>query len=183
MNDTVLIYTKESVLTALAQVDHRVDDFFESFTLHQLFHPPAESWSPAQNLEHLIRSVRPLARAMRLPRVTLRLLFGTPGKPSRSYCEIQESYLLELSNGARATGKFLPEQTAAPGPDLETARTELLEKWRRASEEFRNTLGHWDESQLDQYALPHPILGSLTIREMLFFTIYHNSRHATPEGD
>jgi len=36
---------------------------------------------------------------------------------------------------------------------------------------------------VDQYQLPHPVLGKLTIREMLFFTIYHNLRHASQAGD
>ena len=41
----------------------------------------------------------------------------------------------------------------------------------------------WDEKELDEYYLPHPILGKLTVREILFFTIYHNLRHARQEGD
>jgi uncharacterized damage-inducible protein DinB len=30
---------------------------------------------------------------------------------------------------------------------------------------------------LDRLRLPHPALGKLTVREMLFFTIYHNIHH------
>jgi hypothetical protein len=36
---------------------------------------------------------------------------------------------------------------------------------------------NWGESELDSYILPHPILGKLTIREMLFFTLYHDTLH------
>jgi hypothetical protein len=36
---------------------------------------------------------------------------------------------------------------------------------------------------LDEYLLPHPLIGKLTIREILYFTIYHNLRHASLEGD
>jgi hypothetical protein len=35
----------------------------------------------------------------------------------------------------------------------------------------------FSEAQLDEYVLPHPILGKLTIREMLYFTIYHATHH------
>lgn len=40
-----------------------------------------------------------------------------------------------------------------------------------------------NEDELDQYELTDPILGKLTIRELLCFTIYHNLRHANQEGD
>ena len=33
------------------------------------------------------------------------------------------------------------------------------------------------EEDLDYYLLPHPILGKLTLREMLYFTIYHVKHH------
>ena len=35
----------------------------------------------------------------------------------------------------------------------------------------------FDEKDLDRYILPHPLLGKLTIREMLFFTVYHVQHH------
>ncbi len=35
----------------------------------------------------------------------------------------------------------------------------------------------WSEAALDRYRLPHPLLGKLTVREMLFFTLYHNAHH------
>ncbi|HRH60621.1 MAG TPA: DinB family protein, partial [Chitinophagaceae bacterium] len=33
------------------------------------------------------------------------------------------------------------------------------------------------EDELDVYILPHPLLGKLTLREMLYFTIYHAEHH------
>jgi hypothetical protein len=35
----------------------------------------------------------------------------------------------------------------------------------------------WREADLDRYLLPHPLLGKLTLREMLHFTLYHNYHH------
>ena len=39
-----------------------------------------------------------------------------------------------------------------------------------------NTLA-WSERALDRYRLPHPLLGRLTVREMLLFTLYHSVHH------
>ncbi len=36
----------------------------------------------------------------------------------------------------------------------------------------------WSETSLDRYRLPHPLLGRLTVREMLFFTLGHGLHHA-----
>lgn len=33
------------------------------------------------------------------------------------------------------------------------------------------------ESALGRRQLPHPLLGPLTVREMLLFTLYHNRHH------
>jgi hypothetical protein len=38
-------------------------------------------------------------------------------------------------------------------------------------------LNKFTEEELDKYILPHPLLGKLTIREMMFFTIYHVLHH------
>jgi hypothetical protein len=35
----------------------------------------------------------------------------------------------------------------------------------------------WPERALDRYRLPHPLMGKLTVREMLLFTLVHNIHH------
>lgn len=38
-------------------------------------------------------------------------------------------------------------------------------------------LGAWAERALDRYRLPRPALGTLTMREMRYFTLYHELHH------
>jgi len=109
-------------------------------------------------------------------------MFGKPSSPSRSYEKICEIYRVAISKGAQASGSFLPEQVALQ-VDAENKKSALLEKWSKTSDLLVENLEKWNDDSLDQYQLPHPILGKLTIREMLFFTIYHNLRHASQEGD
>jgi hypothetical protein len=182
MNNTTTAFTKESILSTLDKTQLEVSTFFGSQTPAGFHHRTGDAWSLSENLEHLIRSVKPVAKAMRLPKVTLRLMFGTPSELSRSFEGIKDAYVQELAKGAQASGRFVPAAPHATG-DLATAQTKLLEQWRKVSGELIAALRSWEEHELDQYALPHPILGKLTIREMLFFTIYHDMRHMTPEGD
>ena len=33
------------------------------------------------------------------------------------------------------------------------------------------------EEELDTYLIPHPLIGKMTLRELLFFTVYHIGHH------
>ena len=35
----------------------------------------------------------------------------------------------------------------------------------------------WTETQLDAHRMPHPLMGKLTVREMMLFTLLHNRHH------
>jgi len=109
-------------------------------------------------------------------------MFGKTEKPSMTYEELCQIYRNKIAKGAQASGRFLPAQEN-PAERAEEKKKELLDQWSKVSEELVSRAEKWDEGELDQYQLPHPILGKLTIREMLFFTIYHNLRHASQEGD
>jgi hypothetical protein len=40
----------------------------------------------------------------------------------------------------------------------------------------------YSEKDLDELILPHPLLGKLTLREMMYFTMYHVTHHYTATG-
>jgi hypothetical protein len=169
-------YTREAIIGLLQQVRNEAASIYSDMALDIFFTGSVNAWSPAQNLEHLIKSVKPVALAMRLPKRILQLLFGTAPASSRSFHEIIEEYLSQLANGAQATGCYLPTQ-ASPTSDQETVKAKLLSRWTRIEQELLDAIKTWHESELDRYVLPHPILGKLTVREMLFFTLYHARRH------
>ena len=62
-------------------------------------------------------------------------------------------------------------------------KREILDRWSSVSTELVIQAEKWQENEMDLYQLPHPLLGNLTVREILYFTIYHNLRHASLEGD
>jgi len=99
-----------------------------------------------------------------------------------SYEELCQIYRDEIAQGAQSSGRYLPSQEEAHA-NVEKKKKELIDQFSKVSTELVSTVERWDDEELDQYLLPHPILGKLTIREMLFFTIYHNLRHASQAGD
>lgn len=134
-----------------------------------------EAWSPAENLRHLIKSTTPVTQALNLPGPALVAMFGLGKGASESYESLRDRYLSLLIGGVDA-GKFAPEELAPPA-DHAAWQGELVSACRDAVLALAEAAGQWEESDLDGYQIPHPLLGNLTVREMLFFTLYHHSHH------
>jgi DinB family protein len=177
-----ILANKNDLMDALKDAHQRVEDWFIKIPVEDFFARLGDVWSSSDNVDHLIKSTKPIAKAMRLPKVALQGMFGKAENSSRPYEEICQIYRAEIAKGAQASGRYLPNQEN-PTEQAEAKKKELLDQWAKVSKELIAIADEWDENELDQYQLPHPILGKLTIREMLFFTIHHNLRHASQEGD
>ncbi len=165
------MHTKNEIISAFTTASSSLYEYIkvqpdEVFEVMQ-----GGKWSAGQNLDHMIRSVKPLNLAYRLPGFGLRLLFGKPNRKGRSYSEVVEKYTSKLSSGAVATGAFVP-------PIIKLEKKEkLLHDFSSQNEKLCKALSTCSEEKLDNYLLPHPLLGKITLREMMFFTIYHNEHH------
>ena len=176
------IKTKTELISALNDSNQLATKWFTEIPAENFFTRQGEVWSASDNLDHLIKSHKPLVKALKLPKITLQAMFGKPHKVSISYEDLCQIYRDEIAKGAQASGRYLPNQE---NPDAHTdeKRKELIYQFSKAGAELVSVVEQWNENELDEYLLPHPILSKLTIREMLFFTIYHNLRHASQEGD
>ncbi|MBV8255694.1 MAG: DinB family protein [Chitinophaga sp.] len=145
-------------------------DYVNTLSDHRFTASPYGKWSAGQQLDHLIKSVRPVSSAMGFPKFTLRY-FGVSQQPSRSYDLVVSQYLEKLNSGATAT---VPYQ---PGVIYNAQRPVLIQGFLAQKFKLDDKIRNWTESDLDRYRLPHPILGKITVREMLYFTAYHNQHH------
>ncbi len=171
-------YTKRTLIPALQKVAEHVTNTFKALTLDDLFERPNNSWSAADHLRHLIKSNRPILKALRAPKLFLLIRFGMSRRPSQRFGQIEKQYQQELRRGLQA-GKYAPEFTEKPYTEDEAhaERTKIIKTWIKLEKAIIAALGSWSESDLDRYLLPHPALGKLTVREMLMFTLYHNLHH------
>lgn len=132
---------------------------------------PPQKWNAAQQLNHLVRATAPVVLAFMLPKFVLRVLFGTANRPSRSYEELVAKYNAALAAGGKASGQYIPPATPWE------AHTRLLRLLERNSSRLCKQVAFCSEEDLDRYILPHPLIGKLTLREMLYFTAYHVKHH------
>jgi hypothetical protein len=56
-------------------------------------------------------------------------------------------------------------------------KDELIKKYAEQKQKLILKIEKQNEKDLDVYILPHPLLGKVTLREMLYFTIHHNEHH------
>lgn len=167
---------KSSILDVLEKLDGEIAGYLEALSIEEFFAPQGEAWSPCGHLVHLNKAVGPLAQAMRLPRFLLALRFGRTRGGSEEFEAVRRRYLAALEGGLRA-GRYGPSDRPDPLPP-EARRGKTLGRWRRLDGELRGAIRRWSEADLDRYRLAHPALGPMTVREVLFFTIYHNAHHA-----
>ena len=132
---------------------------------------PEEKWSAAQQLDHIVKSVSPVNMAMGLPKFILKWKFGTANRPSKTFDELVEKYNWKLLEGGKASGRFVP------APVTVEEKEKLLAELNKTVSNLCRKTGKHSEDALDTYILPHPLLGKLTLREMLYFTAYHVEHH------
>jgi hypothetical protein len=172
------MHTKDEILVELQNVQQRVVQIIAGMDVAQFSKPNAENWSPADHIKHLLMSIKPFAKAMMMPREQMTGMFGTASRPPMSFDELVKLYNDRIKDGLRAenTPSVTPEsyRFAENTPDVQTY---LIEQWNSANERLSAVVKDWTEADLDQYQLPHPAIGMMTLREMLFFTVYHNRIH------
>jgi DinB family protein len=163
-------------IRAAAEALHaEIVPFLDSIPTPVFFAPQGASWSPAWHVRHLAKANFPVARALRLPKLVPRLLFGGASGLSRSFEKLREDYRARLAAGGQA-GRYAPSDRPLP-PDLEAWRQEIVAAYGRSMSDWISASQRWSEKDLDRVRLPHPLLGKLTVREMLFFTLYHSAHH------
>ena len=173
--------TTQTLVKALQRQHREIDAYFSSLEVEEFLAPQGEHWSPEGHLRHLVKCVRPMARALSLPKASLLLRFGPNlrragfGGASRSFEEVRDRYRALLAQGADA-GPFSPSERSYEGTPKER-REEVLGRWRKVSAALERAMARWGERALDRLRLPHPLLGKLTVREILLWTLYHNHHH------
>lgn len=128
-------------------------------------------WTTAENISHLVNATKMTSLAFTLPKFMHVLLYGKPKRTSHGFTKVVDNYQRKLSEGAVATGVYVPKRT-------NYNKNELHQKLQREGDKLIVALDKkWNDEQLDNYQVAHPILGNLTVRELAYFTIYHNNHH------
>ncbi|MFN8251405.1 MAG: DinB family protein [Ferruginibacter sp.] len=165
--------TKETILIVSKQTFAALTAACEQLDEKSFFERPGEKWSAAEHLQHLVIATNTSKLAFSLPLFIVKLVGGTPNRPSRSYDELVEKYRQKLAAGGRASGRFIPQKIKAG-----TGKQALIRRWENTTAVYLEKLEQKrPEPSLDQYLVKHPLLGRITLRELCYFNIYHTLHH------
>jgi hypothetical protein len=139
----------------------------------ELLFQKTDNWSVAENLEHIRLSFKGSLRGLFLPKIFIRLKFGKPEHESMPYEQLEEEYAQKLEAGAKASKPYLPVLDTS-----KISKERLIDTFNASTTRYLNEVKYyWEEEQLDHYQFPHPILGMLTARELLYFNLFHCWHH------
>lgn len=162
------VQIKAALRQSFGEVVYSVNDL-----THDQFNVPREEgkWSPAEILGHLILSTKPITKAMRTPKMMLKAAFGKNNREEKTFSELYDKYLAALAGGQKAPPNFTYNGASEKGKE------KLLADFTEQLNQLLSQIDKWEEKDLSEYVLPHPAIGKLTIREMLFFTHFHTEHH------
>ncbi|HKC69400.1 MAG TPA: DinB family protein [Bacteroidia bacterium] len=132
---------------------------------------PPEKWNAGEHLNHILISISKLNRAINNPKYVQPIADMQPQRALMSYDTLVDFYLAKIKQGAKATAPFVPELVPIE------KREQLVHDVKNTIAELCAKLDTYSEEGLDLFTIPHPLLGTISIREMLYFTIKHAEHH------
>lgn len=132
----------------------------------------AKQWSIAEHIKHLIISIDSSALPFKLPSLILQIMFGKIQRNEYTYSQLEEIYNSKLKLGAKASGKYA-------NVDRNTFQTkeQMLTQLESSYSKFIESALKCSVKKLSHCCVPHPILGKLTLRELVYFTTFHTYHH------
>jgi DinB superfamily len=166
--------TSEEIIASLESVHEDGVAYWSRFSDADFFARVGEHWSPAEHVRHLTKSMTPVLPALRLPKIALRAAFGLASRKSMTYEALRTTYARALDDGGVA-GRFAPSEETGDGS--RARRDAIMDDHSETVRGLTAAISRWTDAQLDRYRLPHPLLGKLSVREMLLFMVLHNAHH------
>jgi len=162
---------KEDIIDRLSTNHNDFIGFINSLSQKEFESAIREKWTPGQQLEHIYLGLRPLTGVLQSIEFLIQKNFGRSNGKSRDYDTVVEEYRALLKTGLKTTERFEPKTIKFENRD------ELAEKLASTVDQLCANIGKLSEQELDDFFIPHPALKNLTIREMMYFTIYHLEHH------
>lgn len=130
-----------------------------------------DKWSVSQNVEHINIVLLRVGNYLTLPKSSIEANFGLSERASTNYEIISNVFRNTFENGVKATDDFVPELNLNVNIEI------LVDEGKKLLATIISNLQNWTEEELETYNCPHPTLGKIPVREVLYFTIYHVQHH------
>jgi hypothetical protein len=169
------MHNKSEIATALNQQNLELQSFLVSIPSEKFFDNSNEKWSVGHHVRHITSAVNRVAQGLANPGV---LPKREPATASRDFVTLKQTYLDTLQNTPVETlRQFGSRVTLEEHDNLEAYKTLMISSFADAITNFNTALEGFDEEHFEALGMPHPLLGIISSREMVFFIVYHNTHH------
>jgi len=131
-------------------------------------------WSSGQHAEHLRKTTRALNKAFQIPSIALWWKFGRLKREENPFDYFWNKYR-EIS--VDPDQKFTAPSSMTPGTVTAEDRNKIMSRLREEQENLKNHINKSSERSLSKRAVPHPVFGLMSLREMVYFTAFHTQHH------
>ena len=169
--DDIILKLEEKHQILLNWLEHQEDDKWEL--------GPENKWTTGQQVLHLLQSIKTLNNALSFPKFILKYKFGKSNREVRDYDSVVNRYHERLKNVQGKT--FGPSQNMKI-PKIKEKQY-LIDRLQTESKKLQYKTNKWTDKQLDDYILPHPLMGKMPVREVIMWTIYHVEHHTNTLAD
>lgn len=165
--------TKDEIITLLEQKHQILFDWLEKQPKEIWGKGPKEKWTTGQQIQHLINSLQLLNNALSYPRFFLKYKFGLCNRETRNYKTVVKNYQKKLNENQDKARKF---NKNLEKPVLKN-RHRLLNRLQIQQKKLQYKIKKISDVNLDTLVIPHPLMGKMTIREIVMWTAHHTEHH------
>lgn len=164
---------KEAIAELLEEKHQELFNWLEKQPDDNWENGPENKWTVGQQILHLVNSLQMLNNALSYPRFFLKYKFGTCNREARDYETVAKKYQEKLLvNQERA--KIFNQKLKIP---KQKDRDRLLTRLQIQSKKLQYKVRKISDVNLDTLVLPHPLMGKMTIREIIMWTAHHTAHH------
>ena len=164
---------KIDIVDLLEKKHKELFDWLENQPLENWEKGPKNKWTTGQHILHLVNSLQLLNNALSYPKFILKYKFGVCNRPSRNYKAVAKNYDEKLEKNqdrARNFNKDLKKPTLKE-------RESLLTKFQIQQKKLQYKTKKISDKNLDKLIIPHPLMGKMTLREIIMWTAHHTEHH------
>lgn len=173
LNLNFLSMQKDEIVNLLEEKHQNLFKWMGEQPVEKWMKAPKGKWTTGQHIAHLIESIKKVNRALNFPKFILKYRLGKANREVRDYHTVVQKYQTKLAKNQERAKKF---NAHIKIPSLQE-RKKMLTTLQIQQKKLQHKTKIWQDKDLDNLILPHPLLGKMPVREMIMFIGYHTEHH------
>ncbi|MBC7848848.1 MAG: DinB family protein [Chitinophagaceae bacterium] len=161
---------KKELVPNFLLTHQEIIEYVDALDETQFMRSEGGKWTAGQQICHLFLCLQTISNAL-VSKQSIVHKFGTLERSLMNYDQVVAIYKEGLANGGKAQDRFLPPPVSVDERFL------VRNSVRGMLQLLQLQLQNFSDEELDTIVLPHPFLGRLSIRELIYLMTFHATHH------